>query len=271
MKIIKDFDLLSPKWLDIIFENKNKQYGAYELRNDSSNRHLKALVIVFAICLLSVFLPRIVATIEWRDKQDVTQDGGIIVTEFNEKENENEAEEQMQQEYVEPPPILQQTIQVTQWEIAEESNTENMMTTAEIDQTDVIIASTQVDGEKEGEHIDNIREIVNVQPEPEVIYDIVEIKAQFPGGERELTRWLNENIKYPLVAQENGIQGKVFVSFVVRTDGRIDDVKVVRGVHPSLDNEAIRLVRAMPRWRPGKRQGTEVSSRFNLPVTFVLR
>jgi len=104
------------------------------------------------------------------------------------------------------------------------------------------------------------------------VYDFVPVKARFPGGDQALMKWINDNINYPESAKENGIQGKVFVRFVVRKDGRIDGVKIGRGVHPSLDNEAIRLVKAMPKWIAGENNnGQKVSSYFTFPVTFVLK
>jgi len=268
MKIIKDFDLLSPKWLEIAFENKNKQYGAYELRNDSSNRHLKALIIVIVVGLFTIFLPKVVATIEWTAKPDITQQDSVRVTVFEDPED---IPEEIQQEYVEPPPILQQTIQVIQWEIGEESNTTEMMTTAEIDQTDIAIAATTVtEGSEDGVNIDELNEITNVVPEEIFVY--VPVKARFPGGDAAMMKWLNENINYPMVAAEGGIQGKVFVNFIVRANGSIDGVKIQRGVHPSLDNEAMRLVKAMPRWQAGENdKGQKVHSYFTLPVTFILK
>ena len=92
-------------------------------------------------------------------------------------------------------------------------------------------------------------------------------KPQFPGGDRALMKWLNENIKYPEIAVKQGIQGRVFVKFIVQIDGSIDSVRVIRGIHQSLDDESIRLVKSMPKWK----NETEKSSYFSLPVTFILK
>ena len=101
-----------------------------------------------------------------------------------------------------------------------------------------------------------------IEINPDSVYSIVEIKAQFPGGLEELHKWLKDNINYPIVAVENGIQGKVFVNFIVRSDGRIDGVRIARGVHPLLDREAERLVKSMPRWEVGSRNEIPVSSYY---------
>ena len=103
------------------------------------------------------------------------------------------------------------------------------------------------------------------------VFTFTDVRAEFPGGDEALMKWLQENITYPKTAQELGIQGKVFVNFIVRSDGRIDGVKIQRGVHPSLDNEAMRLVKAMPRWKAGEKNGQKVHSYFTLPFTFILK
>ena len=100
----------------------------------------------------------------------------------------------------------------------------------------------------------------------EEIYDAPEINPQFIGG--DLSEFLKKNIVYPKLAKENGIQGKVFVQFIVWKDGTIRDVKVIKGVHETLDNEAIRIVQMMPKWKPGKQRGKAVNARFTLPIKF---
>jgi len=92
----------------------------------------------------------------------------------------------------------------------------------------------------------------------------------FPGGNEALMKWLSKNLKYPASAQENGIQGRVLVQFVVNKDGSIVEPKVLRSVDPALDKEALRVVSTMPKWQPGKQRGKTVRVRFTLPVTFRL-
>ena len=103
------------------------------------------------------------------------------------------------------------------------------------------------------------------------IFEVVEQNPSFPGGEAELMKWLHKNLKYPPVAQENGIQGKVYIQFVVNKDGSIVDPKIIRSADASLDKEAMRVVQAMPKWTPGKQRGKAVRVRFTLPVTFRLQ
>jgi protein TonB len=105
----------------------------------------------------------------------------------------------------------------------------------------------------------------------EEIFVVVEDQPLFPGGNAAMMKFLSDNIKYPVIAQENNIQGRVICNFVVEKDGSITDVQVVRGVDPSLDREAVRVIQQMPRWKPGKQRGQAVRVRFTLPVVFRLQ
>jgi len=109
------------------------------------------------------------------------------------------------------------------------------------------------------------------EEEDNVVFQVVETMPSFPGGDAALFKFLNDNIKYPVIAQENGIQGRVICQFVVNRDGSIVDVEVVRSVDPSLDKEAVRVIKAMPRWAPGKQRGKAVRVKYTLPVNFRLQ
>lgn len=106
--------------------------------------------------------------------------------------------------------------------------------------------------------------------EEEQIFTIVEDQPGFPGGDAALMQYLQGNLRYPTMAREAGIQGTVFVTFVVERDGSITDVRILRGVGGGLDEEAVRVVRNMPRWTPGRQRGQAVRVQFNLPIRFVL-
>ena len=108
--------------------------------------------------------------------------------------------------------------------------------------------------------------------EDDVVFVIVESMPEFPGGQQALFKYLSENVKYPVIAQENGIQGRVVCQFVVNKDGSIDDIEVVRsGGDPSLDKEAVRLIRSMPKWKPGRHKGKAVRVKYAVPVNFKLQ
>lgn len=119
--------------------------------------------------------------------------------------------------------------------------------------------------------IKNIENVVVEEPErEEEVFQVVEKMPEFPGGSAELMKWLNKTLKYPSIAQDNGIQGRVIVQFVVNKDGSIVDPVVVKSVDPYLDKEALRVVKLMPNWSPGEQRGKAVRVKFTLPVTFRL-
>ena len=102
------------------------------------------------------------------------------------------------------------------------------------------------------------------------MYEVVEQMPSFPGGPGALMRYLADNIKYPVEAQKNGIQGRVVVSFVVERDGSLSNFQIARSVEPSIDEEAIRVAKAMPRWIPGKHNGSATRVKYNIPISFRL-
>ncbi|AHW59987.1 protein TonB [Draconibacterium orientale] len=109
------------------------------------------------------------------------------------------------------------------------------------------------------------------EEELSAILDFAETMPEFPGGQAALLSFLSKNVKYPLIAQENGIKGKVFVAFVVDENGDIYDVTLARGVDASLDREALRVVKSMPQWKPGKQGNKAVKVRYTVPINFILQ
>lgn len=114
-------------------------------------------------------------------------------------------------------------------------------------------------------------QVAVVEEESEVVFMVVESMPSFPGGDAALFKYLSDNIKYPVIAQESGIQGRVICQFVVNRDGSIVDIEVVRSVDKSLDAEAVRVISKMPKWTPGKQRGKTVRVKYTLPVNFRLQ
>jgi len=157
-----------------------------------------------------------------------------------------------------PPPPVQQQVKIN---IVEDD--------VEVD--DMIDIDVEADQTTEvQEYIAPIRDDEEEAEEAQ-IFMVVESMPEFPGGEPALYRFLAENIKYPQMAKESGIQGRVFVTFVVEKDGSVTDVRVLRGIGGGCDEEAIRVVRNMPKWAPGKQRGKSVRVQYNLPVKFTLQ
>ena len=151
-----------------------------------------------------------------------------------------------------PPPAAPEVIEIVEDDV-------------EVEEIEMI--DTEADAETIVEEFEVVEEVVE-----EEIFTIVESMPEFPGGgQTALFKYLQKTMKYPQIAKENGIQGTVFVNFVVGKNGKIRDVKILRGVNKMLDQEAVRVVKAMPSWKPGKQRGKPVSVSYNLPIKFTLR
>lgn len=153
-----------------------------------------------------------------------------------------------------PPPPVTDIIQVVE-------NNQEIKNEVEIQSTEANI-NTQIEAPVEVKQEEEVDEVIN--------FYVIEEKPEFPGGEAAMMQWIAKNIKYPEIAKENNIQGKVFVQFIIDKDGYVKNVEVVRGVDPVLDKEAVRVVSSMPQWKPGKQRGKPVKVQFQLPINFRL-
>jgi protein TonB len=162
------------------------------------------------------------------------------------------------QEEQKPEPV-EQPQQTTQLEIVDnEVETEDIKINAEVEQNEVI-----------EEYV--APEVVEEEVVEQEIFQIVEEMPQFPGGEQKLMEFVAKNIKYPQIARETGIQGRVFVGFVVEPDGSISNVKLLRGIGGGCDEEAMRVIKSLPKWKPGKQRGKAVRVSYQIPVFFKLQ
>lgn len=271
----RGINLNSQKWLDLIFKDKNKEFGAYVLRRDASDRHLKALLLVALIGLLAVFLPRFIDNVLPKSAAPAI-DESFTVTEFIEQQipEDNQLPEP---EYVPPPPELKSTVKLTEIKIVEDDKVTDddlMKSQDELTQTDLDISIANVEGLDEGgidiADIQDHKVVVQTEVVEEKVFSHVEIMPSFPGGQDELRKWLGENLRYPAIAEQNGVQGRVVISFIVLEDGTISDAKVARSLDPSCDREALAVVKKMPKWNAGVQNGRAVKVLYNLPVTFRL-
>lgn len=141
----------------------------------------------------------------------------------------------------------------------------------ELEQQDIISSEDDASAAQTETFVAPVVEEEEEEESAQQIFTVVEKQPEFPGGTAELFKYLSKAIKYPVIAQENGIQGRVVCSFVVNRDGSIVDIQVMRGVDPSLDKEAVRVISEMPKWEPGEQRGKPVRVRFILPVQFRLQ
>ena len=275
----KDINLTSEKWIDLIFEGRNKNYGAYTLRKNSPKGHTFAFLVVLAAAALIVMAS---VGISQYNKAKEAREAMTQVSELSDiKLNKPDVpEENKVKSFEAPPPVeLKSTIQFTAPIIKKDEEVpddQTMKSQEELVNSDVQISIADVKGtnEETGVDIATLQEhkvIVQEEVVEEKVFEIVEQPPSFPGGEAAMYEWLSKNINYPVIAQENNIQGRVTCQFVVGRNGEIEDVKVVRGVDASLDKEAIRVIRSMPKWIPGKQGGNAVKVRYTLPVQFKLQ
>ena len=267
-------DLTSSEWCQLIFEGKNQAYGAYKMRANSTKRHNLAMFAVLVIALIGFTIPTLLKLATPKQKEVMTE----VTTLSKLEEPEIKQEEMKRVEPVAPPPpALKSSIKFTAPVIKkdEEVHEDNeIKSQEELTSTKVAISIADVKGndEENGADIADLKQVVTqAEPEPEKVFDMVEQMPAFPGGMQELMVYLGKNIKYPTIAQENGTQGRVIIQFVVERDGTISDVRVARGVDPYLDKEAVRVVKSMPKWIPGKQNGKAVRVKFTVPVMFRLQ
>lgn len=285
----RNVDLTSSDWRNLIFADKNKEFGAYQLRKESDKRHNMA--VLFTLIGLAVIVVLIIALSKWSDYRAEQQALALqeqrekmmaaqLAQEAEEVPDEPEVEEQkFEQPEIEVPEEVLATVQVTQIAIVDADKVKNEvmdMDTQKEDNTARGVVTQE--GSDDADKFKAVQEQVVVkEPEPEVkpkeeeIFIAVEQPAEFPGGPTALMKWLNNNVRYPEAAQQNDIQGRVIVKFVVEKDGSIGKTEILKGVDRDLDREALRVVKKMPKWQPGKNNGVPVRSYFNLPVVFRLQ
>ena len=280
----KDVDLSSREWTDIIFEGKNKEFGAYELRTQSARRHNIAMLSVVVVIAVFLIVSLFVSQIE-RAEETITGEAEQEMVSVDTTQDEPEPEEEPEERFEEPeveevlPEEVLNTVKVTEIAIVDDSEVtkeDEVKNQEELTQTETAFGATDFDkGTDDVTVVREVRDEVVVEekkaPEPEKIFTAVEESPKFPGGEAELYKYLNKNIRYPEIAAQNNIQGRVVVQFVVEKDGSVGEVKVVRGVDPDLDKEAVRVVKSMPKFIPGKMNGQNVRVWHTLPIKFTLR
>lgn len=278
-------DLYDPKWVEMVFAGKNKEYGAYQLRKCTSGRNIKALLIlVIAAALVGGFLAWKVIEQKQAEEQQAYMEA-MELAKLQQQAKKEEKKKEPAKPKIEPKkeiPVARETQKFTAPVIKKDELVKEENQVKQMDKLDekVAVGTENKEGTKD-RLAEAVRSDIAVAapppppaPKPEVsnkVFDVVEEMPHFPGGAAALQAFLSSNTKYPVVAQENGVQGRVIVSFVVERDGSITDVRVVRSVDPSLDREASRVVRSMPRWSPGKQNGSAVRVKYTVPVVFRLQ
>ncbi len=277
----KDVDLSSKEWCDLIFEGKNKEFGAYEMRKNSDGRHNKAMIVVVIIMAIVFTLPLLISTIlpkaEANIDAEIEQALVNLDTDAAEEEEPEEEIERIEEQKPEAlPEEILNTVKVTELAIVDDDQVkaeDEIKTQDELQQTETAFGQTDFD--KGTDDISVVREhkeeIIVEEKKEEKVFTAVEQMPQFPGGDAELMKYISTHIKYPTMAMENNIQGRVVVQFVVTKTGKVGEVKVVRSKDPDLDKEAVRVVKTLPNFIPGKMNGQAVNVWYTLPIQFKLQ
>ncbi len=251
----------APSFDEIVFENRNKEYGAYRIRKKYNRTVLWSMLVGTLILGSAIITPYVMASVTERRHQ---KEEKAVTAEMEQLDQPNQeiappppppppAEAQVQVKYVAP--IIVDSVKV--------DDKQALATIDDIKETTSDEAVVEV--------VEEVKEEVQEVKEEEVFY-VVEEMPGFNGGDAntEFRKYVASNMKYPEIAAENGIQGKVFVQFVIEPDGRISNVRVIRGVDPSLDKEAMRVIESSPKWNPGKQRGKPVRVSYTFPITFML-
>jgi protein TonB len=264
MKLFKDWsDAVNPDRVELVFANRNKEYGAYEIRKKYEKLVVRSMLIALSGIVLAVAIPVVInmlSKVNFGKKDKMVEEITLAEPPPIDKTAPPPPP-------VIPPPPVQQTIKFTPPKVVKDEEVEAPPPTQE-ETKDVQVSTETHEGDKNA---------VELPPENPVgddegkIFTIVEEMPSFPGGEEKMLEYVAKNIKYPPVARENGITGRVYVNFYIDKDGKVQNAKVVRGIGGGCDEEALRVVRSMPQWKPGKQNGRAVNVNYNLPINFTLK
>ena len=281
----QEINLSSREWCDLVFEGKNKDFGAYIIRIESAKRHnLAVLWTLIGALVVATLAFGLVKANKYLEERRIAgqQEQTRVLVDITQESEESE------QQIVEPekPEVLQEevlnSVKVTELQIVEDDKVrpeDEILTQEEIQETLDAFGQTNVDnGQTDRLNFQTaVSEVVVEKPvekpieKAEEVFQSVEQMPQFPGGEIALMKFLQSHINYPPMASENGVQGRVVVQFVVDKTGRVGEVKIVRSVDKDLDKEAARVCASLPKFTPGRQNGQPVSVWYTLPVTFKLQ
>jgi periplasmic protein TonB len=250
------------QWEDIVFEGRNQSYGAYVLRKIYGKHLLIAMIITLTVIALLVYGPALAAMLKGDEVVEKAPPRKLVYTELS-------APPPIDKPKPPPPqiqlPKLQKVIKFVPPKVVKEQVVEEVPTIEEIKQNEV--AAVEVEGPTEVVFEEPVEEVVE---DDNQIFTVVEQQPEFVGGYEAMMNFIRKNMRYPASARRMGVDGTVYVQFVVGKDGSITEVKTIRGISADCDREAERVVNQMPSWKPGRQNGKPVFVRFVLPIRFKL-
>ena len=270
-------DLIDNGWVDLVFEGKNQAYGAYQLRKNTGKRNLWSIFIMLVAAALIAAVVGANAIISAAGEEDADIAADVNLSALAEKRPEVEDKAPVKIEEAKPVEQVKSSIKFVPPVVKEDKDVhedKELKSQDELNETKTAIGGFDVKGntdDADAQVLKAVEEVAQPEPKPaeDKIFDVVEQAPSFKEG--DVRAWLARNMQYPPVAAENGISGRVVVGFVVEKDGSISHVQVLRGVDPSLDKEAVRVVKSMPKWNPGMQNGSPVRVKYNVPVQFKLQ
>lgn len=261
-------DLYDSKWIDLVFRGRNQEYGAYEIRRLYPRNAFLGIVLSIVLFTLAVSAPLIIKLIS----DAIPEEKVVLVNNTTDLEEPPPVDKnQPATPPPPPPPPLKSTIKFTPPEIKPDAEVPDEPPPTQDKLQDVDAGKTTVEGDPNADvDLSGLEDGTGDVIGEEQVFLAVEQQPEFPGGESALIEYIGKNTKYPAIARENNIEGRVFISFVVEKDGNISDVKVVRGIGGGCDEEAKRVIKGLPRFTPGKQNGRPVRVQYNVPVNFKL-
>jgi protein TonB len=265
-------DILNQQWIDVVFTGRNKAYGAYELRKENPRNTNKALIIGVAAFVLLISFKTIINAIEGfipkADEKVKVNEVVLPPPPVNEQQKPPPPPPEPPKPKVDqvrfPPPVVKPDNEVQEKDPPTVKELE-VADPGQKDQKGDPNADIRID-----EPVGNSDVKQVVEENPNQIFTAVEQAPTFPGGDGAFGKYLGKNIRYPAIARENNVQGRVVLTFVVERDGSLTDIKVLRSLGSGTDEEAVRVLKASPKWKPGIQNGRPVRVQYSIPVNFTL-
>jgi len=266
---MRKIDMTSKEWCDIIFEGKNKKYGAYKLRIESARRNMIVTIALVAIVALPFLFMLLALLFTPKEKYDMDLDQ--VLSEMKPAQNKyklsapkllNIAHKNISKKIgrrsAYTAPVIMPDKDVTASGLSTDGNAAKGAESNSIN----IPADTTGFANKTTNHNG-----VNANTD-KILFRVIEELPEFPGGATEFMKWLTRNLRYPTSAEEKKIEGKVIVSFIVNKNGSISDIKIIKSLDPDCDSEVLRVMKKMPKWKPGTEKGRPVRSEYVIPIIF---
>lgn len=274
--------LYKSEWLDLVFKNRNQNYGAYALRAQSAGTTMRALFIAGPLFIMLFAGPLVYKHYNPVEDAPINDEFPVTIADLAPLIHEMKKPEEMPMPKAEPlkekiktvalpgsPVVVNQEVVTDPPTLEEVKNAAIGPVTQEGLETNIAVAPASGNGNGNGAGSANGGEGVVVD---NGVHELsgVEIYPEFEGGMKAWAKFIQKNMRYPDAAQEQGLQGKVFISFVVEKDGSVSNVSIIKGIGGGCDEEAVRVIKKSPRWKPGRQNNQNVRVRYQMPLSFAI-